>query len=103
MKYTFQAKSSTGEVVNGKIDAVSNEAAVAMLQSKGYLPLKVEKEKETSETFKDLKHLWEGVSLRELSVFYRQLATLIDAKVSIIASLRAVGDQTANSFFKIII
>lgn len=103
MKYSFQAKNSKEEVISGTINATTSEAAVMLLQQKGLLPLKIEEEKAPSETFKDLKRIWEGVSLRELSVFFRQLATLIDAKVSIVASLRAVGDQTENQYFKVII
>ena len=103
MNFSFQAKSSSGEIINGRIDATNTEAAVALLQGKGFVPLKIEKEVEISGVMKDLHHIWEGVNLRELSVFYRQLSTLIGAKVSIIASLKAVGDQTENEFFKIII
>jgi type II secretory pathway component PulF len=103
MKFLFQAKNSAGEIVNGKIDATNNEAAVAMLQEKKYVILTLEKEKEVSAIMKDIQHLWEGVNLKELSIFYRQLATLIEAKVSILASLSAVGAQTDNEYFKIVI
>ena len=48
-------------------------------------------------------HLWNGVNLRELSIFFRQLATLIEAKVSIVASLSAVGNQTNNQYLKTVI
>jgi len=103
MKFSFQAKNSSGEVITGRIDATNSNAAVAMLQEKGYIPLKIEKQDDVSNTIKDFQRLWEGVSLRELSVFFRQLATLIDAKVSIVSSLQAVGDQTENAFFRIVI
>ncbi|HAR99648.1 MAG: General secretory pathway component, cryptic [Candidatus Moranbacteria bacterium GW2011_GWC2_37_73] len=103
MKFLFQAKNSGGEIISGKVDATNNDAAVAMLQEKGYILLKIEKIEEVSAVMKDLQHIWEGVSLRELSVFYRQLATLIEAKVSIIGSLQAVGDQTENVFFRTVI
>ncbi|MEI7890339.1 MAG: type II secretion system F family protein [bacterium] len=103
MKFQFQAKKSNGEVISGRLDANNSESAVAMLQEKGYIPIKVQKEEEISETMKDLQHLWEGVNLKELSVFFRQLATLIDAKVSIVGSLQAVSEQMENAFFKIVI
>lgn len=103
MKFSFQAKSPTGELREGRIEAVSSESAVSMLREKGLVPLMVEKEKEVSGVVKDLQHVWEGVNLRELSVFFRQLATLIEAKVSIISSLRAVGEQTDNAFLRTVI
>lgn len=100
MKFLFEAKNSAGEIVKGRMDATSSDAAVAMLQEKGYIPLSLQKEEEVSVALRDVQHLWEGVNLRELSVFFRQLATLIEAKVSIIASLQAVSDQTENAFFR---
>jgi type IV pilus assembly protein PilC len=103
MKFSFQAKNVSGNLQEGRIEAVSSEAAIAMLQEKGLIPLSVEKEKEISGVIKDLEHIWEGVNTRELSVFFRQLATLIEAKVSIIFALRAVGDQTDNLYLKTII
>jgi type IV pilus assembly protein PilC len=103
MKFLFEAKNSSGEIVKGRMDAINSDAAVAMLQEKGFVPLKIEKQEDVSAVVKDLQHLWEGVNLRELSVFFRQLATLIEAKVSIVSSLKAVGDQTENGFFKIVI
>ncbi|NTW27205.1 MAG: type II secretion system F family protein [Candidatus Moranbacteria bacterium] len=103
MKFIFQAKNSDGRIVEGRLDATDSAAAVVMLQERGYVPLKVEKPKDVSGVVKDLERLWEGVNLRELSVFFRQLATLIEAKVSIVASLQAVGEQTENGFLKIVI
>ncbi len=87
----------------GRIEAVSGNAAIAMLQEKGLVPLMIEKENEVPEIIKDLQHLWDGVSSRELSVFFRQLATLIEAKVSIISALRALGEQSTNAYLRTII
>ncbi|KKQ45468.1 MAG: pilin biogenesis protein [Candidatus Moranbacteria bacterium GW2011_GWC2_37_8] len=103
MKFSFQAKSAEGEIREGRIEATNSEAAVAMLQERGLVPLMLEKETEIPSLIKDLQHIWDGVNLRELSVFYRQLATLIEAKVSIISALRAVGDQSDNLYLSTVI
>ena len=103
MKFSYQAKNLSGDVQKGSIEANNSDAAVAMLQERGLLPLTIEREKETPEIVKELMHLWNGVNLRELSIFFRQLATLIEAKVSIVASLSAVGNQTNNQYLKTVI
>lgn len=103
MKFSFQAKSAEGEIKEGRIEATNSEAAVAMLQERGFVPLMLEKDKEMPGIIKDLQHVWEGVSLRDLSVFYRQLATLIEAKVSIISALRAVGEQSTNVYLSTVL
>ncbi|EKE25766.1 MAG: pilin biogenesis protein [uncultured bacterium] len=103
MKFSFQAKNADGEIKEGKVEATNSDAAVAMLQERGLVPLIMEKEVETLGILKDLQHIWDGVSLRDLSVFYRQLATLIDAKVSIVSALKAVGDQSSNVYLGMVI
>ncbi len=103
MKFSFQAKNTLGDMRQGHIEATSKEAAAVMLQSKGMVPILIEEEKEVPELLKAIQHLWEGISLREVSVFYRQMATLIGAKVSIITSMRAVADQTENIYLRTVI
>jgi len=100
MKFSFRAKKSTGELQEGKIEANNKDIAISILQEKGLTPLVVEQEQQIPEIIKELQRIWEGVSLRELSIFFRQLATLIESKVSIIASLKTVGDQTGNTYLK---
>lgn len=100
MKFSFRAKNSNGEVREGKIDAINSDTAISILQEKGLTPLMVEQEEQVSVIVKEFQHIWEGVNLRELSIFFRQLATLIESKVSIVSSLRAVGDQTDNVYLK---
>jgi type IV pilus assembly protein PilC len=103
MKFFYRAKNSLGDMREGRIEATTKDAAATMLQGKGLVPILVEEEKEVSEILKAVQHLWEGISLREVSVFYRQMATLIGAKVSIITSMRAVADQTENIYLRTVI
>lgn len=103
MKFSFQAKNKNGEIHEGSIEAVNSDAAVNVLRERGMMPLVVKKTDDVPEIVKSLQHLWDGVNLRELSVFYRQLATLIEAKVSIVAALRAVGDQSTNLYLNTVI
>ncbi|HQB59939.1 MAG TPA: type II secretion system F family protein [Candidatus Moranbacteria bacterium] len=103
MRFSFKAKNSAGQIREGSIEATSSDVAVQLLQEKNLVPIYVEKQKDVPGIIKDSQRLWEGVNLRELSVFFRQLATLIEAKVSIITSLKAVGDQTSNAYLRTII
>lgn len=100
MKFSYRAKGYKGDVQEGQIEAINSATASALLEEKGLQPLMIEKEEQVPDVVKQLRHLWDGVNLRELSIFFRQLATLIESKVSIVASLRAVGEQTDNSFLK---
>jgi type II secretory pathway component PulF len=102
MQFSFRAKNSKGEAQEGQIEANSRDIAISILQGKGLVPLAIEQAEQIPKIIKDLQHLWNGVNLHELSIFFRQLATLIEAKVSIVTSLRAVGEQTSNAYLKIV-
>jgi len=98
MKFHFQAKNSEGEVREGKIEAVSRNEAAMSLQEKGLIPLALEKEDQSMAFLRDIERIWNGVSQQEMAVFYRQFATLIDAKVTIVVALKAIEEQTENRF-----
>lgn len=103
MKFIFKAKTQTGEIKEGTVEGVSKDAVVQILQNNGLVPLSVQQEKENSNFMKEIHKIWEGISLRELSIFFRQLSTLIEAKVPVVTSLQTVGEQTENKYLKIIV
>ncbi len=103
MKFSFQAKSLVGDLREGHIEAITRDAAATMLQAKGLVPISIEQEKNVPEIVQSIQHLWEGINLREVAVFFRQMSTLIEAKVAIIYSMRAVADQTENVYLRTVI
>lgn len=103
MKFIFKAKDQEGAVKEGTIEASSEQVAVSVLQKNNLIPLSIEQAKKTSQFIKEIKRIWEGVSQKELAVFFRQLATLIEAKVPITQSLAAIEEQTSNKFLKVVV
>jgi len=103
MIFKFSARDSKGKKIEGKIEAVSNDTAVQILQSRGLTPLFVVREKETPDYLQDLQRIWEGASQKELMIFFRELATLIEAKVPVVPALRAVGEQSENNYMKTVV
>ncbi|EKE16525.1 MAG: hypothetical protein ACD_11C00004G0023 [uncultured bacterium] len=100
MKFYFKAKNSDGELREGKIESFSQDDAVTILQDKGLIPISLERVEENSfsSVIRKIEKSWEGIKPQELVVFFRQLATLVEAKVSIVASLKAIEEQTENKF-----
>lgn len=100
MKFFFKAKNELGEVKEGFVEAIGEEFATEILQKNGLilLSLKVEENKVSLE--RQLQKLWEGVNQRELAIFFRQLATLIEAKVPVTSSLQSVAEQTDNEYLR---
>ncbi|PIP27537.1 MAG: hypothetical protein COX30_01395 [Candidatus Moranbacteria bacterium CG23_combo_of_CG06-09_8_20_14_all_39_10] len=103
MRFFFKAKNKNGEIKEGAIDATSSDAAVELLQKNGLFPLSIKTEKESETLEKTFLKYFDKVDSKELMIFFRQLAILIEAKVPIIVSLSAIKDQMENEYFQGII
>lgn len=103
MKFVFKAKNKNGEVRDGVVDAVSVEAAAAVLQKNELFPIHIAPEAETQPLSRLFLKYYERVTAKELVVFFRQLAILIGARVPIVSSLAAINEQTYNAYFRRVI
>ncbi len=89
--YSYVAKDATsGKEVRKDIDAPSEEAAVAVLLGKNLIIT------EMREKVAQKKRAGGSIKLEDQVVFTRQLATMIDAGLAIVESLKALAEQTSN-------
>lgn len=100
MEFIFKATDQAGKMREGKIEASSQEAAVGILQKQGLLPVSLAHKNKSSDIMKELNRILEGVGKKEMVVFFRQLAILIDARVPIVSALESIHEQTENKFFR---
>ncbi len=103
MKFVFKAKTETGQERSGIVEALNREAAIQVLQNNGLTPFSVQEERRDVALVRDLSKLWEGVSQKELMVMFRQLATLISARVPMVSALDTLADQSSNRYLRIIL
>lgn len=103
MKFTFKAKNEASQIREGVVEAATWEAAATILEKNQLTPIVIREEKQSDETLRFVRKLWEGARPKELLVFFQQLATLIEARVPITPSLATIGDQTDNAFLRIVI
>lgn len=103
MIFIFKAKDSLGKNKTGEVEAVSKEMAIQVIQSKGLVLTSIVEKDKIPSTIKELKRIWEGISAKELVIFFRQLATLIEAKVPIVPTLQALEVQAQNQYLKLVI
>lgn len=100
MKFFFKAKNKEGLLKEGTIDAVNKNAAVEVLQKNELFPIFLKEEAKQSLVLRNLLKSFDNVSNKELMLFFRQLAILIEAKVPIISALKSIEGQNENVFFK---
>ncbi|MFP8879660.1 MAG: type II secretion system F family protein [Myxococcota bacterium] len=99
--FNWKGKTRQGMVKKGEMEAATEEAVVAQLRSQMLMPVTVKlKPKDLSEYFPFLK---KKITTKELVVFTRQFATMIDAGLPLVQCLQILGDQQENSTFKTII
>lgn len=98
MKYTYTAIDKSGRRVSGAVDAASVIAAQDGLKNRGLKPLKVQKE--SSLSISKIALGTKKVKLKDMMIFTRQLATMINAGVPLVRSLATLQGQTENEAFK---
>lgn len=102
MRFNYQARTKEGEIQTGTIEAGSKEAAIEILQTHDLVVVFLEETSAIPFYARSLKFL-QRVKVKELTMFYRQLAILFEAEVSPLDSLRILGEQIKNPLFKEII
>jgi len=100
MKFFFKAKNKEGMLREGTIDAVNKDAAVEVLQKNELFPIFLSEEGQQNQLLRNFLKSFDSVSNKELMLFFRQLAILIEAKVPIINALKAIEGQSENGFLK---
>lgn len=98
MKFIYQVRTPEGEIREGKLDAPSREVALNLLQKSGFFVTYLDVEAPSLLT-KEIKIL-RKISLRDLSIFSRQLGMMIKAQIPIVESLKTIGAQTKNPDLK---
>ncbi|PIX16361.1 pilus assembly protein PilC [Candidatus Desantisbacteria bacterium CG_4_8_14_3_um_filter_40_12] len=102
--YIYKARNMDGTVVTGKIDAETQRSVIMKLKQQHLMVITAEEEK--SNIFSRMTEIlkFKGwVGLKDLVLFSRQLATLINAGIPIVQCLNVLIDQVDNKNFKRII
>lgn len=103
-QFTYKAKRGLKEVVEGIIDAGSQEEAINKLETQQLFPICVNEV--TSAVVsrpiqKKSKSLFpQRINQHEILIFTQKLHTLIKARVELLSSLRIIYEQTENQAFR---
>ena len=96
MIYAYTAReTASGREIRNTVEAASEQAAIAALLNRNLLVVEIKEKIAKRGQTKGGK-----VSLADLVVFTRQLATMIDAGIAIVQALQALADQTPNKVMR---
>jgi type IV pilus assembly protein PilC len=95
--YTYRVRDRSGKVQTGETEGVSQARVAEMLREQGMTPLRIEA-KSSGMLQREIKLPGFGprVKGRDVVIFSRQFATMINAGLSLIRALGVLVDQTAS-------
>ncbi len=100
-RYQYLARDASGNKVDGVIEAPSDVMVVTRLRKQNLFPINIYAAGQGEAAAKKESYAKKRgkVSLRELAIFTRQTAAMLDAGVSIIETLEDLSTQTVNRYF----
>jgi len=99
MKFNYQARSKTGEIQSGMVEAFNREAAFNVLKTRGLYVTALEKTTATPFYAQKMKFI-ERVSKKDIVLFSRQISIMFKSNVPIVESFRTIAKQTRKSIFR---
>lgn len=100
--FAYKVKDRAGKVVSGTLEAETQNQVATKLKEMGFAPLQISEEKGVGK--KELHLPWKKVAKqKELAVFSRQFATMINSGLSLLRALNILADQTDNKRFGAVI
>jgi type IV pilus assembly protein PilC len=95
-KFDYQVRDKTGKLITGQLEADNQAAVAAKLTSMGYAPIKIDQVKENGLQMEINLPGSNRVKLKDLAIFSRQFATMINSGLSLIRALSILQEQTEN-------
>jgi type IV pilus assembly protein PilC len=94
--FNYTARTLTGELQSGQIDLTSHDDVVAHLRKNRMIVVKVQ------QAPKDIKFdmFAKGISTRDIVIFTRQFATMINSGLPLVQALDILAEQSENKALK---
>lgn len=101
-KFAFKARDAQKKLIEGFRFGVTSKDVVSDLQNEGLTPISVDEVIEKSAAKKKKTELFGSrrISNQDVAVFCRQLATLINAGVTILDSIEDISEMSSNAKFR---
>jgi type IV pilus assembly protein PilC len=96
--FSYTARTSSGDIQSGQVDVSNREEAVSYLRRNRMVPVRVE-EKKGGDPFT----FGTGISTRDIVIFTRQFATMINSGLPLVQSLDILAKQSENKALRKVI
>jgi type IV pilus assembly protein PilC len=95
--FSYKVRDKSGKLVEGQLEAENAQLVVSKLRSMGYVPIEIERQG-SNNLSRDIKipFLSDRIKLKDVSIFSRQFATMINSGLSMLRSLYILAEQTES-------
>jgi len=93
--FEYKVRDHTGKTLTGNMDAESKASVISELRRKNYFITSIEQKKGTGPFSMEIA-LFQGVNIKDLTIFYRQFATMVNAGLTLVNCLDILSKQVEN-------
>lgn len=93
--YIYKARTATGQLVDGSLEAENERLLNSKLIAMGYIPVSIQLQKKAI-PIKEFFLRFQKVKLKSLVIFARQFSTMINAGLSLVRCLDILAQQTED-------
>ena len=94
--FQYSVRDKTGKLVSGTLEGESQTAVVQRLKSMGYAPVSISESNAGLKKEIKIPGFGKKVKLKDLAIFARQFATMINSGLSLLRALTILTEQTEN-------
>ena len=94
--FEYKVRDKAGKIKTGKLDAETQAQVATKLKGMGYAPISVTQANSGMKKELKLPGMKAKVKLKDLAVFSRQFAVMINSGLSLLKSLSILAEQTEN-------
>ena len=93
--FVYKVRDRSGKIFTGNMEGENRSSVVSRLREMDYYITSVN-EKRKNILFSTQLNLFKGIKLRDLTIFYRQFATMVNAGLTLVNSLDILTEQVEN-------
>jgi type IV pilus assembly protein PilC len=94
--FAYTGRDSNGKAVKGRLDAPSESSAASRLKAMGISPTSIGESREGTGLNAEISFLSKGVSLKDLAIMSRQMATMVGSGLTLLRTLSILSQQTES-------
>lgn len=97
--FVYTAKDTAGKIIQSTVEADSPKAVMEALRNEGFFVVKIVERRRPFNPLVFIEKLFK-IGLKELTIFSRQFALLLNAGLTLAEAIDTIEEQTQNSSFR---